>query len=493
MPIQPFHRDQKPPKQEKELKITAPFLICVFYSCFICNISIYFSQSKINTDRLEIESFGKEFKWGAACAAYQVEGAWDTDGKGPSIWDAFTHKKGKIHNSENGDLATDFYHRYKEDIGLLKEMGFDVFRFSISWSRIFPEGTGKINPKGVAFYHKVIDECIRQGIEPWVTLYHWDLPQSLEDQGGWTNRKILAWFEEYINFCTKEYGGKVKNWMVMNEPAAFVGLGYMLGYHAPGKKGPYKFLKATHHACLAMADGGRMIRKNIPDANIGSTFSCSQVDPYRGEKDLGAARKMDALLNRLYIEPSLGLGYPVNGLPALKRIKRYFEPGDEERLKFKFDFIGLQNYFRVVAKKSIFPPFLWSKQISAEKRGVPINEMKFEVYPEGIYSVIKQFSKYDIDNIIITENGACYKDSVIEGRIHDKERTAFFKSYLAQVLKAKEEGAPVRGYFVWSLTDNFEWSEGYEPRFGLIHVDFNTQKRTLKDSGYWFQQFLNQD
>lgn len=454
------------------------------------------AQKSIETVHGGADAFGKNFKWGAACAAYQVEGACDKDGKGPSIWDTFSQKKGKIHNQENGDVSTDFYHRYKEDIALLKEMGFDVFRFSISWSRIFPEGTGEINPIGLEFYHQVIDECLANGIEPWITLYHWDLPQALEDQGGWTNRKIISWFNDYVSFCTKEFGAKVKNWMVMNEPAAFVGLGYMMGYHAPGKKGPYKFLKATHHACLAMADGGRMIRKNIPDANIGTTFSCSQIDPYRddpmyGYKDVGAVKRMDALLNRLYIEPSLGLGYPVDALPALKKIKRYFEPGDEERLEFKFDFIGLQNYFRVVTKKSIFPPFLWAKQISAEKRGVPMNEMKFEIYPEGIYSVIKQFSKYDIDNIIITENGSCFKDRVENGRVHDFERIAFFNDYLAQVLKAKNEGAPVSGYFVWSLTDNFEWSEGYEPRFGLIHVDFKTQKRTIKDSGYWFQSFLS--
>ena len=442
--------------------------------------------------------FGENFLWGAACAAYQVEGAWNKDGKGESVWDVFSHGKRNIHNNQNGDHATDFYNRYTEDIALVKKLNLRVFRFSLSWSRIFPEGAGKINPKGVAFYHKVIDECIKNGIEPWITLYHWDLPQALEDRGGWTNRKIIDWFNEYVSFCTTEYGSKVKNWMVMNEPAAFVGLGYMLGYHAPGKKGPYKFLKATHYACLAMADGGRIIRKNVTNANVGSTFSCSHIDPYRddpiyGYKDAGAVKRMDALLNRLYIEPSLGLGYPIDGLPALKRIKRYFEPGDEDRLKFDFDFIGLQNYFRVVAKKSVFTPFLWSKQISAEKRNVPMNEMKFEVYPEGIYKVIKQFSKYDIDNIIITENGVCYKDLVEDGRVHDKKRIAFFNAYLSQVLKAKNEGAPVNGYFVWSLTDNFEWSEGYEPRFGLIHVDFNTQKRTIKDSGYWFQEFLRKE
>jgi beta-glucosidase len=184
------------------------------------------------------------------------------------------------------------------------------------------------------------------------------------------------------------------------------------------------------------------------------------------------------------------MGYPIDSLPALKRIERYYQPGDEERLKFKFDFIGLQNYFRVVARKSMFVPFLKAKQISAEERNVPMNEMKFEVYPEGIYKVIKQFSKYDIKNIIITENGVCYEDVLLGNRIHDSKRIEFFETYLEQVLKAKNEGAPVNGYFVWSLTDNFEWSEGYEPRFGLIHVDFRTQKRTIKDSGYWFKDFL---
>ena len=452
----------------------------------------------LSAQTLKASDFGDDFLWGAACAAYQVEGAWNTDGKGTSVWDTFTHKKGNIHNNENGDIAADFYNRYVEDIALVKKLNLKVFRFSISWSRIFPDGIGLVNKKGVEFYHKVIDECIKQGVEPWITLYHWDLPQKLQDQGGWTNRAIVNWFSAYTDFCTKEYGNKVKNWMVMNEPAAFVGLGYMLGYHAPGIKNPYKFLKATHHTCLAMAEGGRVIRRNIVNANIGTTFSCSHIDPYRDEsvsayKDHKAVQRLDALLNRLYIEPSLGLGYPIEGLPALKRIKRYFEPGDEEALKFKFDFIGLQNYFRVVGKRSLIPPYLWAKQIAAEKRDVPMNEMKFEVYPEGIYKILKQFSEYDIDNIIITENGVCYKDELIKDRVQDKERIRFFKDYLENILKAKKEGVPVNGYFVWSLTDNFEWSEGYEPRFGLVHINFESQQRTIKDSGYWFRDFLNQD
>ena len=447
---------------------------------------------------IKASDFGKDFLWGAACAAYQVEGAWNIDGKGASVWDTFTHKKGKIHNNDNGDVATDFYNRYAEDIALVKKLNLKVFRFSISWSRVFPDGIGLVNKKGLDFYHKVIDECIKQGVEPWVTLYHWDLPQKLQDKGGWANREIINWFSKYVDLCTKEFGGKVKNWMVMNEPAAFVGLGYMLGYHAPGIKNPYKFLKATHHTCLAMAEGGRVIRKNVQAANVGTTFSCSHVDPYRDDpvyayKDQKAVQRLDALLNRLYIEPSLGLGYPIKELPALKRIKRYMLPGDQEKLKFKFDFIGLQNYFRVVGKRSYMPPYIWAKQIPADKRGVSVNEMNFEVYPEGIYKVLKQFSNYDIDNIIITENGVCYKDIVDQNRVHDNQRIQFFKDYLSNILKAKNEGVPVNGYFIWSLTDNFEWSEGYQPRFGLVHVDFNTQKRTTKDSGYWFRDFLSEN
>lgn len=444
---------------------------------------------KIDLSKL---AFGKNFKWGVACAAFQVEGAWNIDGKGPSIWDHFTHKKGNVANNEVADIATDFYHRYKEDIRLAKEMNFDVFRFSISWSRVFPNGTEKSNPAGVDFYHNVIDFCQQIGIEPWVTLYHWDLPQSLQDLGGWTNRNVIEWFTQYVSFCANEYGSKVKNWMIMNEPAAFVGLGYMLGYHAPGEKGVFKFLKATHHVCLAMAAGGRTIKTLYPEANVGTTFSCSHVDPISNStKEIEAAKRIDALINRLFIEPSLGLGYPIDAIPALKRIEKYFEKGDRELLKFNFDFIGLQNYFRVVSKSSLSPPFLWAKEVPAKKRDVLMNEMNFEVYPEGIYKILMQFSKYEkIQKIIVTENGACFEDSVVNGEIVDSERIDFFKSYLSNVLKAKNAGVPVEGYFVWSLTDNFEWSEGYHPRFGLVHIDFETQKRTIKGSGKWFQKFL---
>ncbi len=448
-----------------------------------------FSQNQDSTDRALFASFGEEFLWGTATAAYQIEGAWDVDGRGPSIWDAFSQKSGKIKQNDNGNIATDFYHRFKEDIQLAKDMKFKVFRFSISWSRIFPSGNGDLNAQGVAFYHTVIDECLRQGLEPWITLYHWDLPLALQEKGGWANREIISWFSVYSTFCAREYGSKVKHWMVFNEPAAFVGLGYLAGYHAPGKRNPTAFLKASHHACVAMAESGRILRKEIKDAQIGTTFSCSVVDPWKenGKHDK-AVKRMDALLNRMYIEPSLGLGYPDKELPFLRKMKRYILPGDTEKLSFDFDFIGLQNYFRVVAKKSHLIPFVWARQISAKKRNVPYNEMGFEIYPGGIYRILKQFSKYpSLRNIVITENGVCTKDSIENNRIHDSGRVDFFRQYLWQVAKAKSEGVPISGYLVWSLTDNFEWTEGYSPRFGLVYVDYLTQKRIVKDSGNWFK------
>jgi beta-glucosidase len=449
-------------------------------------------EEEFSKEEFKLADFGDQFLWGAACAAFQVEGAWNLDGKGESIWDHFTHKKGNVNNNETADIAVDFYHKFKEDIALVKALNLKVFRFSIAWTRIFPNGIGEINQKGVDFYHQVIDECIKQGVQPWVTLYHWDLPQKLQDKGGWTNREVLKWFDEYVTFCAKEFGSKVKNWMVMNEPAAFVGLGYMLGYHAPGKKGISNFLKATHHVCLSMALGGKILRKEVLEANIGTTFSCSYVEPINSKsKNIEASKRIDALINRLYIEPILGKGYPYDVFPALKRIEKYFEPGDEQLLAFDFDFIGLQNYFRVVGKHSLFPPVMFAKEVPATKRAVPINEMNFEVYPEGIYKILKQFSEYkEIKKIIVTENGVCYKDFVVDGKVADKERIQFFKDYLYNVLKAKNEGVPVDGYFIWSLTDNFEWSEGYHPRFGIVHIDFETQKRTIKDSGYWFKEQL---
>ena len=449
----------------------------------------------LTDDELNRLDFGRDFKWGVASAAYQIEGAWNADGKGPSIWDTFTHKKGKIKNGDTGDVSCDFYHSYASDLTLVKKMNFDVNRFSLSWSRIIPEGTGKVNEAGIDFYNRVIDRCLELGLEPWITLFHWDLPQALEDRGGWTNREIVNWFSEYVDVCTRSFGDRVKNWMVLNEPMAFTSLGYLLGWHAPGIKSVNKWMAATHHTTLCQAEGARVIRANLPDANIGSTFSCSHAEPKNDkEKHRNAAVKMDVLLNRLFIEPALGMGYPIDDLKLLRRIEKYIQPGDDDKIKFDFDFIGLQNYTRVIARFSLWPPVIWANQVKPHKiEGAELTEMEWEVYPEGIYKVLKQFSAYEgIDKIIVTENGAAFPDVVQGDHVHDKKRVQFFKDYLKNVLRAKQEGVNVQGYFAWTFMDNFEWAEGYDPRFGLVHVDFNTQKRIIKDSGLWFRNFLKQ-
>jgi beta-glucosidase len=435
--------------------------------------------------------FGNDFKWGVAAASYQTEGAWNIDGKSESNWDYFSRIPGKIERGENADIATDFYHKYAEDIDLIKEMNFKVFRFSISWPRILPNGTGEINQKGLDFYHKIIDKCISVGIEPWITIYHWDLPQVIEAQGGWANRKILDWFSEFCEVVTKEYASKVKNWMVINEQLSYTGGGYMLGELAPGKKSIKSFMKSVHYSVLCNAEGGRIIRKNVPNANIGTTFVTTHVEPIdQKQKNINAAKRMDAIMNRLFIEPCLGLGYPEETVPILKKLKKLCKKGDEARMAFDFDFIGIQYYFRTVAKKSIMPG-VRAKEVKASDRGVPANEMEGEIYPEGLYHILKKFSQYKgIRNLIITENGTCVPDKLEDGKVHDQGRINYFKSHLEAVLKAKNEGVNVNGYFVWSPTDNFEWNKGFRTRFGLVYVDFKTLQRYLKDSGIWFKEFL---
>ena len=437
-------------------------------------------------------NFGSDFIWGVSAAAFQIEGASVKDGKGISIWDTFTSKKGAIYQNQNARISCDFYHRYKEDILLMKSMGLKHFRFSISWTRIQPHGVGSVNSEGIDFYNRVIDFCLKCGITPWLTLYHWDLPLALEKKGGWTNRSILEWFSEYTRVCAKSFGDRVKYWMVLNEPMVFTGAGYFMGVHAPGRKGIKNFLPAVHHAVMCQALGGKILREIIPDAEIGTTFSCSQVTPKTiSQSDKKAAIRVDALLNRLFIEPTLGLGYPIEDLPIARRIKPYIRDGDMERCVFDFDFIGIQNYTREVVSHSYFIPYIQAKIIKASKRNVPITLMDWEVYPPSIFEMIKKYDAYpSVKKVIITENGAAFEDLLRNNEINDIKRKEYLEKYLRQVYKAKKQGANIQGYFVWTFTDNFEWAEGYYPRFGLVYVDFHTQKRILKRSGKWYSKFL---
>jgi beta-glucosidase len=442
---------------------------------------------------IKASQFGTDFLWGVATAAAQIEGAADTYGKGPSIWDTFSKKSGKVKKGHHPAVACDFYHRYKEDIALIRALGFSIFRFSISWPRIVPSGHGHVNEEGIRFYHQVIDECLLQGITPYVTLYHWDLPQALQDEGGWTAYSINSAFNHFVTICAKEYGDKVKNWIVMNEPFGFTSLGYMLGIHAPGETGLTNFFSAVHHAALAQADGGRILRAEIKQAHIGTTYSCSEIIPFtQNEADLQAARRVDCLMNRLFIEPALGMGYPMADWDVMEKFSiNHSTWRHTERLAFDFDFIGLQNYFPLTIKYNAFIPVLQAWEVKAKSRKKPHTAMGWEINGDSFENIIRQFAAYPkVKNIIITENGAAFQDKVVNGVVNDTERIAYFKLYLEALLKVKEEGVNVTGYMAWTLMDNFEWAEGYNARFGLVHTDFKTQERIIKDSGYWFRKFL---
>lgn len=437
--------------------------------------------------------FGTDFLWGVATAAAQIEGASNQYGKGPSIWDSFSSRSGKIKKGNKLDVACDFYHRYQEDIALIKLLGFKVFRFSIAWSRILPNGTGAINPEGIRFYHNVIDECLENGIIPYITLYHWDLPQTLENEGGWTSFSINFAFNSFVRICANEYGDKVKNWIVLNEPFGFTSLGYMLGIHAPGKTGLSNFFSAVLHTALAQADGAKILRAEVSQANIGTTYSCSEIIPFtQSDNDILAAKRVDCLMNRLFIEPAQGLGFPTADWDVLEKFQiEYGTWRHKERLKFDFDFIGLQNYFPLTIKYNAFIPVIQAWEVKAKSRKKAHTAMGWEINSNSFYNIVKQFASYpSVKNIIITENGAAYHDKVVNGRIEDVERIEYFKLYLDAVLQAKKDGINITGYMAWTLMDNFEWAEGFTTRFGLVYNDFKTQQRTIKDSGYWWQEFL---
>ncbi|MCU4176708.1 glycoside hydrolase family 1 protein [Carboxylicivirga sp. N1Y90] len=442
---------------------------------------------------MDKDDFGDDFLWGTTISAFQNEGAALKDGKKASIWDTFTANTDNVNNSDQIGEATAFYTNFAKDIASARELGLKIFRFSLSWSRIIPNGTGEINKKGIEFYHNVIDCCLENELIPYVTLYHWDLPQSVEDKGGWINRESITWFTNYVEVCINNFGSKVSNWIVMNEPMTFVGLGYFMGYHAPKRKGIVSFMKAAHHVVMSIAEGGRVIRRFQSNANIGIALSCSYIKPINKlPKNVRAAKRMEAMLNRFFLEPLLGLGYPCDAIPTLNTIRAYFKDGDNEKMAFDFDFIGIQYYFRVIAKHSLNPPILFANEVHPTQRKANLNAMNLDVFPKGVYKLLKFYSKYpQIKQIIISESGVCYPDHKVNNHVYDARRLQYHKSMLKQVLKAKQRGIKVSGYFVWTLVDNFEWREGFEPRFGLIHTDFETQERTIKHSGLWFKKFLN--
>lgn len=431
-----------------------------------------------------------DFLWGAATSAYQIEGAHDAAGKEPSIWDVFSHRWRKIKGGHHGDIACDHYHRWQQDVELLAALGLNSYRFSLSWPRLV-RADGSANEQGLDFYRRLLEALHAKNIRPFVTLYHWDLPQYLEARGGWAHRNIVRHFNDYAALVTRRFGDLVNDFIVLNEPMIFLTLGYLLGLHAPGKRSIKKFFAASHHALLAQAEAARTIRAQLPRARIGTTISTTAVYPAsQRPRDQLAAERFDVLYNTFYLDPVVGRGYPTRHFPFLRRIEKFIQPGDMAALRFDFDFWGINTYTRKVVRYSRTTPVIHWRELK-NPPGAPVNCMNWEVYPEGLYDLLKKFSAYpEIRELMVTENGFAAEDQLVAGRVVDTERINYYRGYLAQVLRAKKEGVNVTGYFAWSLLDNFEWAEGYRPRFGLVHVDYLTLKRTIKDSGYWLRDFV---
>lgn len=448
---------------------------------------------------LRASDFGADFLWGAATAAYQIEGAHDADGKGPSIWDEFS-RRGKIKNGHTGDVACDHYHRMPADVALMGDLGLGAYRFSISWPRVLPDGTirGGVNEAGFDFYKRLCDQLQERGIRPFATLFHWDLPLALERAyGGWLDRRIIDDFAEYSALCVRKLGDRVKDWIVLNEPFIFILLGYGVGYFPPGRIGLKKFLKASHHALVAQGRAARAMRELRSDLNLGTTNSTLAGYPARDtDADRRALARHDAFFNRLYVDPVVGRGYPTGELPVLKRMeRRYARPGDMETIAFDFDFQGINHYSRKIVRSARYIPWLKFRELPTAS-GAPRTAMGWEVFPAGLHQILEKFSAYpEIPALYITENGSAWDDRVTltdgERRVHDPERTQYLQDYLAQCLRSVREGGKLRGYLAWSLLDNLEWREGYDRRFGLVHVDFEDGlQRTVKDSGRWYREFL---
>jgi beta-glucosidase len=445
--------------------------------------------------------FPDNFIWGAATASYQIEGAWDQHGKGESIWDRFSHTPGKVDNGDTGDVANDHYHLWRKDIRLMKQIGLKAYRLSAGWPRILPKGRGKINQKGLDFYSKLVDGLLAANITPYITLYHWDLPQALEDEGGWPLRATAEAFVEYADVLSRVLGDRVKNWITLNEPACSAWLGYDNGEHAPGVKNLSKAIAASHHLLLAHGWAVPVIRRNSPDSEVGITLNHNwTVAASNSTLDLDAVRQGDGKWVRWFADPLYGRGYPSDVVDDFKRQGAlpngmdFVQDGDLKAIATPTDFLGV-NYYNRDLKRVNDPNNEPQKIFLLPKTPENWTEMNWENYPEGLTSVISRYY-YDYQplKIYITENGASYSTPPNnEGRVPDEQRIRYLRTHLAAAHRAIEAGVPLAGYFGWSLMDNFEWAKGYAQRFGLVWVDFNTQERILKDSAKWYKGVIKKN
>ena len=446
-------------------------------------------ENNLTTNKLL--SFPKGFIWGSATAAYQIEGAWNEDSKGLSIWDTFSHTAGKIFQGHTGDKAVDHYHRWPEDVQIMASLGLQAYRFSTAWTRVQPTGQGAVNRAGLDFYDRLVDALLENGIQPYLTLYHWDLPQPLQDMGGWANRDIASHFAEYARIMASRLGDRVLAWMTLNEPQVAALAGYFFGEHAPGLRDPSLAFQATYNLLVGHGLALEALRSALPaSAEIGIALNLSPIHPASSsDTDQLAAQRIDGIMNRLFIEPLLLGTIPPDVQESFGAFLPNPLPGDLKRISAPLDFLGINYYSRAVIRYDPDVPIAQASQVQ------PIgNEysLMWEIYPPGLHEIVTRvWNDYHPAKVLITENGIPVPDGLdLDKRVRDYRRIRYLRDHLAQVYQAIVDGIPITGYFVWSLMDNFEWSLGYHPRFGLVHVDFESQVRTIKESGRWYAQVI---
>ncbi|GGL02938.1 GH1 family beta-glucosidase [Planomonospora parontospora] len=453
--------------------------------------------------------FPAGFVWGAATASYQIEGAAAEDGRGRSIWDAFSHTPGKVAGGDTGDVACDHYHRYAEDVRLMAELGLHAYRFSVAWPRIQADGTGPANPLGLAFYDRLVDELLAAGITPYTTLYHWDLPQALQERGGWADRDTAYRFAEYAELVHARLGDRVGHWTTLNEPWVSAFLGYASGVHAPGEQDPAAAFRAAHHLLLGhglaaralRAAGAREISLVVNSAPVLTPAQVADPSAPVAEADAEAVRRVDALLTRQFLDPALRGEYPAEVLEIVERHGglAHLADGDLEVIRQPIDLVGINYYNPCVVESGpgepANPAWPGTEDVRFCPAEGPLTAMGWPIVPTGLSRLLLRLAAdYPEVGLIVTENGAAFDDTVEEdGRVRDTRRTAYLDGHLRAVHAAIEGGADLRGYIVWSLLDNFEWAEGYRRRFGIVHVDFDTQRRTLKDSALWYRDVIQRN
>jgi beta-glucosidase len=432
-------------------------------------------------------TFPSDFAWGAATAAYQIEGAFNEDGRGESIWDRFSHTPGKVQNGDTGDVACDHYHLYREDIALMKQLGLKAYRFSISWPRVLPDGRGAANLAGLDFYDRVVDQLLEANIQPFLTLYHWDLPQALQDKGGWANRDTCGYFADYATLMAKRLADRVHHWTTFNEPWVVAWIGNYTGEHAPGFTDMKLAMHVTHHLLVAHGLATQAIRTVAPQVNVGIVLDFAPPEPANDtEANHAAAEIIWQRGGALFLDPLFRGHYPSTVQPVVEECAVPVQPGDHALIAQPLDFVGVNFYRRIVFDEKSNP---------ARVPGAEYTEMDWEVHAPAFKRLLLRLSsEYRLPPIYITENGAAFADEVGEdGEVHDERRLNYIREHLDAVHGAISEGADIRGYFAWSLLDNFEWAKGYSKRFGLVYVDYPTQQRIIKDSGKWYARAIAQN